>query len=279
VLDWAISPALTIDLSVVAITTEQLIQVLCARAFWPPAVALRAFVDPTAGGRGSQALPLSTFENSFPLPLASVTIPAGTLRNAIQYVCDLSAASQIGHAAGWRSFVTVDFYLGLRGWLAGGVTEVPSDYTTMTVTVPEDPSSTVDGDGAIRGVYVVGGTAVGTGIVMDGSGIPGRIVTLTDTSVLTLADKVGRAYRIFAGAQAVVAGEISQDDFAAIAGVHPGGRLTLTSPNTGATGDYTIMAIDKTYNPSGRENWRVRYGALPPTAALLLRRLTRSTLS
>lgn len=272
ILDWTVVPAVTFAAGLMV----DAVQSLCAQASWG-APGIRPFSDSPAVSSGSQAFPLSSFQNA--IILAPVTTPAGTLRAAIQFLCDVSRGSIIGNETGSRFYVTVDFWLGLRGWIGLVPADHPADYVDMTVTIPEGAQHTVDGGSVIHGVLVIGGNAAGSGLVPDGTGIPGAITTLADSTILTRADRDARAFALLAGATAELSGSLAQLDFAPAVDVHPGSLLSLTSPNTGATGDYTIMGVSKSFNPSGRENWSVTYGALPPSAAALLRRLTRATLS
>ena len=64
------------------------------------------------------------------------------------------------------------------------------------------------------------------------------------------------------------------EDWSPPATTHVGASVVLTDAMTGATGTYVIGQIDRSFNSSGRENWRVYYGATAPSAAAeIMRRI------
>jgi hypothetical protein len=210
-----------------------------------------------------------------------VTINAGTtLREAIRM---LAAASGQGGFISTpdrmiATVATVDFYYGLRITIDAPNKAWAPEYLTLTETSAENLSHDTDGAQAVRGVFVHGLNAAGTGVMTDGTGRIGRIAYINDQTADT-AIKLGQtAGAYLAQFRVDERGTLEIQDAAPTAGVRPGSLLALTDAATGATGTYRVMAIRKTFT-GARENWTVTYGGLPPSAANLMRRLTRDTLS
>jgi hypothetical protein len=117
----------------------------------------------------------------------------------------------------------------------------------------------------IRGVQVAGGNAAGSGVVMDGTGRPGPISTLSDAAILTEDDKRGRAFAIMGPTAIEARGTFRLGDYAIGAGVHAGSPLALTDARTGATGTYTIGELVRRWNDSNRQDVAVTYGNPAPS--------------
>lgn len=286
-LDWIFVPG-PIIFAANSLRSWEMIQSCLAQAVVPPQATLRAFTDTSiAASNGSQLCPLSTVHSGSNLPTVPLTVQNVTLREAIRqiYVATLSWIG--GITAGY----TVDGYFGLRTWRSrtGTILETgrhPADWTTLTVNdAPGGPifaeglSHEVDATGIVRGVYIIGGNAAGSGVVMDGSGKPGPIATVTDSTITdsVTRDLAGLGY--LSSFAVGLRGGFGLIDHSPVFTVHAGGVLTMTDARTGnAATSYEIGSIRKHYN-AVRETWDITYGGLAPSAMNSVRRLTRATLS
>jgi len=222
-----------------------------------------------------------------------VTVPAGTLRQALQ---TLAAAWIAAFDPGGVAFLdvpaSVDFYGGLRmahltnPQTANGWRTV--DYATLTVSVaaaraPSGTQHTTDASGAVRGVWVNGGSAPGTGLVMDGTGKPGPIAVVSEPNSTTAESRLAAALAYMGSNSVLLSGEVTLEETAnagaAGAEYRAGGKMTITDANLGVTARTYIMAsIAKSFTPSGSEVWTITYGATAK-GSQFIRQLTRSTLS
>ena len=278
ILDWAV---LTSDLAIPLGTSLQAAIQSCA-ANAEGTGSLRAF----GGVTSSQAKPVAKLLVGGWLPpdgptVYAITIAAGTsLREALRLVAQATAT--IGSASPANPQFTVDFYRGLRAMPDSAAASWASDYATLAVTDTVAGANAADGlehetdaTQIVRGIYIKGANAAGSGLMTDGSGKPGRIAYLEDASIDTAA-KLASAQVSYLN-QFVVAqrGQFDLRDWTPTAGVRVGSLLVLTDAQANATGTYRLMQITKTFNKSGRENWSLTYGGLRPSAAALIRRLTR----
>jgi hypothetical protein len=229
----------------------------------------------------SQAHPISSFGTTTPLPYA-VTVTAGTsLRAAIDQVTAPNAASR----GGFNALCTVDFYRGVRLFEDSPFGSLATDYLDLTVTdttagprAAENLRHQTDATSIVRGVYVTGANAAGTGFLGDGSGKPGRIAYLTDSTIDTAA-KLLDAQQTYLNATVLrTSGDLALTDWTPPGEVRPGSLLILTDAATGASGMYRIMQITKRFT-GARESWRIAYGKLRPSATALIRNLTRDVRS
>lgn len=219
----------------------------------------------------------------------AVTIPAGTtLREAIRMLVDATGGGAVkGSSPG--PFCTVDMWFGLRLWgLNGGLV----DYAGLSVNqvagpiVPAALAHTVDQAGVPFAVFVKGGNAAGTGLVLrpTSGGVPaGPTPVLNDATILTAAarDAAGQAY--LAERQSAVRGKLTRQTFVdtntPAAHVSPGSDLTLVAAGIGVSGTYEIMQITRRFHGGNLETWDVAYGALPPSLPRAMRHFTRDILS
>lgn len=248
-------------------------------------------VRETIGGYGSRGAGIATGlgPGATNTSIASGTIAGGTtLRETIRAILALGNQTTSGNGS-LNVSTTVDFYLTLRVWANDDANYVnltqPDDYTTLTVNdviggaiVAEGLQYSVEPDDICHEVYIAGGNAAGSGLFGDGTGIRGRMGYVADAAILTAADATIRAFNFLATESASVRGTFSVTDFTPVTTVHAGSVLNITDSPTAATGQYRIFGIDKTFNPSGRQNWTVSFGGLPPSGATLIRQLTRGTL-
>lgn len=226
---------------------------------------------------GSNALP----------SLKSQPAIQATIREAIRLIAQASTyVSVLGKVVPVPLLATVDFNGMVRVWpdVDG---RAPSDYAAMNVTDTtagtyraEDLHWDTEPGDLVHEVYIAGGNAAGSGWFGDGSGIRGKQDIVTDTTSTTAALAAAIAAAYFAAQIVSVRGSFDLTDYTPESeSIYCGSLLNLTDAETGATGQYRIFAIDKTWTAASRENWHVTFGGFPRSAASLVRRLTRSTLS
>lgn len=250
-------------------------------------IALRAFGDPTGLGDSTQATPVGLAPYGTLVP---VDVPSGTLRQALEA---LSSAYVSSGSPRHRVAATVDFYLGLRmaeitqadaTW-SGNVLDwadlivgQTGTYVTASLRHAESYGET------LHQVLILGGNAAGSGLVSDGSGLPGDVAFVQDATSTSATIRDGIAQNLLAARGVKVRGSFDLEDTPNIGApgseIHPMMRAEIT--NTAIPGllstRYPIMQIRKRFRPS-TELWTVSYGGHPPSAAKTLRRLTRGTLS
>jgi hypothetical protein len=285
-LDWMVVPSLTIPAGT---QIHVAVQAACGAAIGV-GVPLRAFhVESKNGGQTAPIGNLSLFGDDLNAPVTGVAVVADgdTLREVLRKIVDAAPnMAQIG--ADFEPIVaygaiTVDFYLGVRLYSSG---EAPSDYDPLTV------SDTVGGAiaaarikheraslGIYRTVYIKGGNAAGTGLVTDGSGKPGKIAVIPDSTITTSAarDIAGQAYlaRQSQGAR----GELDIETFIPSTNVKAGSRVVITDAQLGlSSADFRIASIVKRFE-GPTQSWQVQYGKAQPSAARLVRALTRTPVS
>lgn len=285
VLDWQVIP---VDITFAAgANTPDAIQCLCAVATGI-GVSLRSFRANSAVTNGTQATPIGAID---PAAIATVgilanavTVTAGTtLREGIRQLTD----QNIAHSDTLRTVVgsgnpqvTVDFTYGVRAWLSE-----PSDYADLTIVetvgsrAAADLKHSVDATGVPHQVWVEGGNAAGSGLVTDGTGEPGPVAVLTDSTITTSADRDAKAFAYLADKQASTRGSVTIEAYSPSTNIRAGSSVVLTNTAAGLTSaSYVIAGIDKTFVASV-QTWVVQYGGLRPSFARQQRRFTRSVLS
>lgn len=272
ILDWA---ALLADLVIPAGLTDVAIAIQSCVAAAEGTAELRAF----SGTNSTQATPLS--RTGLGAITSSITIPAGTSLREAARMCATAAATPVLGNVPANPQITVDFYRGLRAMPDSAAAAWATDFVNLTVTdtpagalVADNLRHETDASQIVRGIYIKGVNAAGTGFQGDGTGRPGRIAYLEDNTIDTAA-KLAAAQVAYLN-QFVIAkrGSLELNDWTPTAGVVPGSVLVLTDAQTGATGSWRIMQILKTFTDT-RQNWRITYGGLAPSVTRLLRRLTR----
>jgi hypothetical protein len=209
-----------------------------------------------------------------------------SLRQSIQDLFDASARvdqqpALIG-ATQARIQFTMDFYGGLRMW-QDYPTIIPSDYTNLTINdayagpiVAENLQYAVDPSQIVHEVYVNGSAAANSGWFGDGTGLKGKQQYISDTTNITsptLAQQAAQA--VFQANSNQVRGSFELTDFTPVSTIHAGSFVSLTDAAVGLSAvSYRIMEIEKTFNGSGRQNWKVTFGSLAPNVVNYTRRLT-----
>jgi hypothetical protein len=210
-----------------------------------------------------------------------LTIGAGTtLRDAIKQ----AAAACVTDS--WKGLnLTVDQTFGLRAW---GVLSTPTVPLDVAAPIVVDSGGTnkatnlsydVDASGIVRAVIVFSPT-VGGFVISDGSGKRGRTAVIVDVNNMTTEGIVAQGLAYLNDYRGGLRGSLSLEDVASgpTAAIDALRLLTLTDPATGGSGTYTINSLEFSFFGSKR-NVVVNFGGLPPSAAALIRRLTRTQLS
>ena len=165
--------------------------------------------------------------------------------------------------------------------------EVPDDYTAVTLSNTGASTTTTEALeyatdlGTAHSVWIKGGNAAGTGLVSDGSGLPGQVAYIEDTTVDTAAKLTARGTSYLQDFASGLRGQFSVTDEGGLKvtanTTHTGGMVILTDARVGLSSTrLRIMSIAKSYNPSGREDWQISFGGIAPSMANLVRRLTRT---
>jgi hypothetical protein len=186
-----------------------------------------------------------------------------------------------------------DMYGGLRVIYDTSVSIGLGDYATITVTGSTSGTTSAglqyrfDATGVPHQVVITGANAAGSGIVTDGTGLPGPIAQLTDTTSDTDLKKRSIGWGYLAELTSVIRGSLRLEAFtptlSASGGLNQqraGGWITITDGQIGLTTQkFRIYQIVKRFNASGTEEWDVTFGGRPPSLMRSVRKPTRSTLS
>ncbi len=300
VLDWMVVPTYTIpDGTGQAAAVQSLVYNATGIGF-----PLRASSSSVATF-GDQPTPVSADTIGLSLQYDVVVADGSSLRQAIADVfaaCD-SGMAGVGLMSG--AFATVDFYGGLRTieafvsindlFVPAGVVGVyePADYATglqsiNTMAGQYQTSSmdfSIDVSGSVRGVYIRGANAAGSGLVSDGSGAIGPISYLSDDTSTTAAIRNAIAVDYLSRFALSIRGSFTYDDVAtAVLDKGPRPPSYWYFGPDGQTFNETIAlpiaSISKTFYAGGvKERWTVAVGGLPPSMVKQTRRLTRDVRS
>ncbi len=306
VLDWMVVPTYTIPSGTGQAAAVQSLVYNATGIGFP----LRAFSMPTFPSSpsdvGDLATPVASDALGLNLRFDVVVADGSSLRQAIS---DVFAACDTGTpGTGFMSgaFATVDFYGGLRTIEAYvsvndplvpvGVVGViaPRDYydsvTATSTNTPVGSNQTTDLEfnidvaGAVRGVYIRGANAAGSGLVSDGSGIAGPISYLSDDTSTTAAIRNAIAVDYLSRFALSIRGSFTYETVPAaiLAGCpRPGGYWSFgaDSQTFVSTTALPIASIRKTFLGGGEQAWTVAVGGFPPSAVKQMRRLTRDVRS
>jgi hypothetical protein len=285
ILDWAVIPE---DVTFApASSLGTVIQSLVARAVYTGEI--RAL----AGSSGLSDIAKPLGNNVMLTFISSVSAPfevtgGTTLREAIRQAAAVGTQPPIDpFPLPFTAQVTVDWWKGLRAELNSGSGHAIGydDRTTLTLSTstgqrPSNLDYRVDG-GPTRAVYVKGASAGGTGLVTDGSGRLGQVAYLEDETSDGADALVSVAAAYLADKSATVRGSVTAEtvtpsDYNSTSEFYrPGCTLDLTDPSVSVSGTFMTTEVRKTFNRDGTENWGVAFGGVPPSAAHLMRRLTR----
>lgn len=210
-----------------------------------------------------------------------------TLRNSI---LDLAAhcvffdsVAATSDFQGLKVLVTVDFWYGLRVW-EDDVALQPDDYTTLTIVdnyastkVAESLNWSTDFAAVSRSAYVIGSGGTDYGVISDGTGIQGRQIFVSDTTIGSSLNAQGRARGALAEDSAYIRGDFILGPWSPTTTVHAGSLISMTDAATGLASTYRIMEIEKSFRGDGQQTWKVTFGGLSqPTVTRYTRRVTRT---
>lgn len=268
-------------------------------------IPLRAFTQPSGSeDYGSQAYPIAGIFPGFPATEYEIIIEGQSVREAVGM---LIAACNTWYTGG-GAYLSIDFYSGVRLYNGNGpnsvyspgiLTASPSSDMDDMYLLPGHAEWTstmtrflVNPGGIFRAVYIKGGIArttgydpIGSGLVSDGSGIPGPVAYITDDSSVTdtIRDAIGRDY-LGAQSQSVRASATyapMNSDTLTTDNIRPGSHFWAMADSQvmGADTRFMLFSITKTFRPGGFEDWTVSFGGFAPSAVKQTRRLTRDTRS
>lgn len=281
-LDWAFVPPVTIAAGTKCLAAVQ--KIVAASVGLP--LSLRIAYD---GGSGQSTQEAPTLVSSV-LSTPEALDLTGTLRDCLMQLLDSLLPLYSDAVSGW--WLSVDFYGGLRAWpmLGGlsddGVTSMVQDYRTLTLSSAgaSKPTGTQDTTtGTYHSVWVTGGNPAGTGLVSDGTGLPGPVGEFSDSNVLTVAARIA-AGRGWLGRQVASAGSVEAAEVTNVGSLgserRAGSVLILTDSQLGITARRcSIQSITKRFLASGTEWWTIDYGRAAPSGVSTIRRLTRQNIS
>lgn len=290
ILDWAV---ITADVTYASgMSLQSAIQSVVVAA--SGAGALRAFSG-TAFQESNQATPIAGFTVSAPLTYA-VALTAGTsLRECLRLLCVAAVVViDTGHFSGvliwWAS---VDFWHGLRVTEFPGISSsaVADDWARLDISdtyagaqVASDLNLTTEG-ATVRGVFIKGLNAAGTGYLNDGTGLAGAIAYVSDPTIDTAA-KLASAQTAYLAQYAQsergsfqLVSVLSSSLNSEASQVRAGSGAHIVDASVGATGGKRrpIYEIEKTFEDGGRETWTVHFGAPKASLSRAARRLTYLT--
>jgi hypothetical protein len=291
-LDWMVVPALTIPTGTEIAAAFQSCVANATGVGW----LIRAGSSPDTARvpYSTQALPVASVPNAS--LQSDIVLEGESLRNALEKCGGAAETSAITYQATAISgfLFTIDFYSGLRAiptYDSSGVNVPypPTDYATLAFTdtlagtyATHDLSIKVEASGVVHAVYVKGANAAGSGLVSDGSGLPGPVSFISDDTSNT-ADKrniIAGDYLYTFAEQFRGSATLAPITTAQQAGnYHPGGLVSfgIDAQVFGTAASFTIMSIRKTFVGGDRENWVIAFGGYAPSAVKQIRRLTRDT--
>lgn len=295
-LDWMLVPALTIPAGTDQVAAIQSIVANATGVGWP----VRAFAFWSIGtgysAVSSQAFPIAV-GTDYTLDY-DLVLDGDSVRGAIAKVFTSSVSASgppKGSLATNGGLVTIDYYGGLRvipTYLSGGLTAVylPADYDDLDISNTSSGARavagldmTIDASGIVRAVYVKGGNAAGSGLVSDGSGIPGPVSTISDATSLdgTKRNNIAGDYLLEFSQSPRGQAPLFMSPADLASNYRPGGTVTFAADGQTFNDETTfvIASIRKTFLGNGNQNWTVSFGGHKPSAMKQLRRLTRDVRS
>jgi hypothetical protein len=202
---------------------------------------------------------------------------SGTLRQCLAEVNAVTSSGSWGYP-----LPTVDFY--------GGIL-FPGSFTLSPLVVTDTYASTLNSSGleytpvtgdAVRGVYVTGGNAAGSGLVTDGTGIPGRIAAIDDPTCLdaTTRDALADTYMRTQGAGASGVLSLEDYDYPGADFFHAWSTVTITDAIAGLSSqNFRVSSVVKTWNDDTHGNWTISFGLRNQSVTAEIRALTRNQLN
>lgn len=296
-LDWMVMTPLTIPAGTETTAAFQACYYNATGVGW----SIRAFGS-SAGTDifGTQEAPIQMTGVGFGLGYDVVFTGGESLRQAL---IDVGAAHIVGNLSNDPTPApTIDFYSGLRVHYMA-TTSVPNHFVmvqsidmddllvedTMVPTPGRLQSNGVDLNldfgGVVRGVYIIGANAAGSGLVSDGTGIPGPVHSLADDSSTTadIRNRLGASYLAQFSESARITTRFLpiEPTWLVSKNVRPGSVVRFYPD--GQTWQeqtlYSVLSIRKTWPVDDLENWSVGVGGFAPSAVRASRRRTRDVRS
>lgn len=290
-LDWAILPR---DLVLASTTYDpqkisQAVQVIAASV---TGLSVPLNTATATSGGSTQDKPIGVLgrgTGSSITPLvgqSNVVIEAGTsFREALR---TLSEGPYYPLLEPQNFAATIDFRRGLRAWslfsdrfILSPYPPYPTDYPVLdideavgtgqratTINLVKDRAS------EYSGVQVNGATAAASVFVSAGTGRPGPVGVISDTSITTADEARDAGLAWLETKIEATRGSTMIDGWLPDAEYRAGGHITITNTQAGVSDEYIISAIRKTFIKTRggvREVWTITYGALPPSAMRDLR--------
>lgn len=288
-LDWMYVPSMTF--AAFGPTVAGALQSLVANAT-PIGVPLNTACLSTSGSKIANPLAgvLLTFQAS-----SAITSPQGSLRRALEYTANAMLATGFGDPGTARDVamsVTVDRYWGLRVWApratgtsgigtSGGFGDhsIIEAHTATAGIRPSNPSIGYSQTDTPRGVYVRGsGVSV---LVTDGTGVPGRISSITDPGT-TVAQVTAAGIAWLARQGPLLTGSFGMEGYGLgttttqLDALSP---VMYTDSVLGLTAVVTyITSLTIEWAPSDEATWQISFGSKLTSAASYLRSLTQDQL-
>lgn len=271
VLDWMIVPTLTVNS---ATTLPDAVQQICSTAYG---------VGVVLGWAQGTDLDHTVQVSSSITVGRDLTFSGQTLRQALADVGS-PALENYGPQYAFSSSITFDGNVLFVGPAITSQTYGVQPVTSVAVSTsgPIYPTrqehSPLQGD-AVRNVYVIGGTANGTGFVSDGSGIPGPTAVITDNTILTLGARIAAGYAVMGESSPGQSGYVSLSAYSQTStrnlAIRAWSELTLTDPALGLSSVLSKMqTITKQYNGGTTEEWSIDYGTRPTSGIQAIRALS-----
>lgn len=290
ILDWAFIPG---TLTIPAGTDLEDAALACAgAALYPQGVELLAFAASSEEGSAYASAGIGNFFTFDYHLVADAVITDTTLRDALNQVASLTASTAPldGHLIYPVIKISVDFWGYLRVWVG-----TPGDWADVSTSsgfgsaspAPADPQFLNDAAGACHAVYVVGGNAAGTGMVTDGTGIPGPIARINDSTITTQAGKDAAGLQYMANRTGIQRAPLRLEDFVpagsgGVAHPRPGAKVQIRDAQLGIDPavQYLMDGITISFSGGGDlEQWEISAGGRRPSAVNYIRRLTRGVKS
>lgn len=288
-LDWAFIPG---TLTIAQGTPVDEAMLACAGvAIYPPGVELRAIASVTEEADARDGTGIGSFFTFGDTLQAAAIVSDTSLRDALNQVAAVSGYANLAGTVIYPTYrITVDFWGYLRVWK-----DTPPDWADVTTRsgfgsaspAPADPQFLNDAAGASHAVYVVGGNAAGTGLVVDGTGISGPIARINDSTITTAEGKQAAAFQYMNQRSGIQRAPLRLEDFIpagspGVAHPRPGAKVSIRDAQLGVdpAASYLMDGITIAFTAGGdAEQWEISAGGRRPSAVNYIRRLTRGVKS
>lgn len=293
VLDWAFIPGtLTIP---AGRNLRDAIMDACSAAIYPQGGVAPIVAGITGGANGNAQAGAgvgSFLPFTYTLQQAAI-ITDTSLRDALRQIASVAGSVSLeGVLSVPEVKFTIDFLGYLRAWI-----NTPADWDDVATqsgfgggTAPTAPAYENDAGGAAHAVYVVGGNAAGTGLVTDGTGIPGQIARINDSTITTAEGKTTAALRYMQERSGLARMPVRLESYTpagsppglGVPHPRPGARVQVRDAQLGIdpAQQFLMDGVTIGFNAGGlTENWDISAGGRRKSAITFIRRLTRGVKS